>query len=47
MEKAEVEGENTEHATIEIFKEGLNLEVSPDEIDIVHCTVKWREGKSR
>ena len=30
-----------------IFKEGLNLEVSSDEIDIVHRTGIRRERKSR
>ena len=45
--KAEVQGENTERVTIEIFKESLNLEVSPDEIDIVHRTGIRIEGKSR
>ena len=45
--KEEVEGENTEHVAIGVFKDALELEVNQDEIDIVHRTGVRREGKGR
>ena len=45
--KEEVEGENTEHVAIGVFKDALELEVNQDVIDIVHRTGVRREGKGR
>ena len=45
--KEEVEGENTKHVAIGVFKDALELEVNQDDIDIVHRTGVRREGKGR
>ena len=45
--KDEAEGENVEHVAIKVFKDSLGIEVSPDDIDIVHRTEVKKQGKSR
>ena len=45
--KEEVEGENTKHVVIGVFKDALESEVKQDDIDIVHHTGVCREGKGR